>query len=472
MAEFVGVALAVAAVCTFVQFSARGLQQDDYYHIRAAHMLRTRGIERTFPWLEHTVFRDRNHDMHFLFHVLLIPFTFGNLVTGAKIAAVSFTTALAAATLWYLRRRGVGHEWFWVLLLVFGSSSFLTRLLSLRPIALSTLFLVLALLVLAEGRPVWLAPLGYAYTLSYSAFPLLLLLAVVHVGAVWIRERRLDPRPLLYALGGVVAGLVFNPFFPNNLRVQYVQIVRGSLLRSELLPNLEWMPLSSWALFLSAWGTILCVFLCLLWALWRGRRSSGHAAAVFLMASASLFGFLRYARGVDQFVPFATVWSGLVVRFREGKHTRWAWLVLAAGLAVTAVLNVRTARVNLRAADSADRSGAAEWLLNNSPEGSEVFLSSYGAFPELFFFNRHNVYTLGHDSLFLRDHDAALYAAYVDVVLLRGDPYPILKDDFGASYIHLDNTPQQARLYAYLSGRPDRFEPVFRDSSSALFAVR
>ncbi len=86
-----------------VQFSSPDLPDNDgYYHIKLAYLMRTEGIKPEFPWLPLSILNQRDYsDHHFLFHIALIPFTFGDLRTGAKIAAVFFAS-LAFLSTWYL----------------------------------------------------------------------------------------------------------------------------------------------------------------------------------------------------------------------------------------------------------------------------------------------------------------------------------------------------------------------------------
>jgi hypothetical protein len=76
--------------------------------------------------MQFAVFRDHWVDQHFLFHLLLVPFTlFENLLVGAKVAASVFAAAALTAFTVFLRRRGVPHPVFWLLVLVASSAAFL-----------------------------------------------------------------------------------------------------------------------------------------------------------------------------------------------------------------------------------------------------------------------------------------------------------------------------------------------------------
>ena len=82
------------ALMYLIQFSTKNLVgTDGYYHIKFSSLMRTEGLKPGFPWLPLTILNPGEFaDHHFLFHVLLIPFTFGDLVFGAKLASVLFAS--------------------------------------------------------------------------------------------------------------------------------------------------------------------------------------------------------------------------------------------------------------------------------------------------------------------------------------------------------------------------------------------
>jgi hypothetical protein len=66
------------------QFSTLDMPgNDSFYHIKMAYLMRTESLKPDFIWLPLTILNPREfYDHHFLFHILLIPFTFRDLVTG------------------------------------------------------------------------------------------------------------------------------------------------------------------------------------------------------------------------------------------------------------------------------------------------------------------------------------------------------------------------------------------------------
>ena len=206
-----------------IQFATPDMPDNDgFYHIKLAWLMRTEGLKPAFPYLPLSILNENAfYDHHFLFHVALIPFTFGNLRIGAKWAAVVFAS-LAFLAIWYLfHRQRVPYAWIWALGLLGISDAFLFRMSITRAQSLSMAMLALAYVWLLEGKYKHLAVLGFVYVWTYDAFPLIIALAVLHFLAVALTERRLELRPLFYVLGGVVLGMLINPYFPQNLIFSY-----------------------------------------------------------------------------------------------------------------------------------------------------------------------------------------------------------------------------------------------------------
>ena len=179
-----------------VQFATPDMPDNDgFYHIKLAWLMRTEGLKPDFIWLPLSILSEKEfYDHHFLFHVALIPFTFGDLHTGAKWAAVTFSS-LAFLAVWYLfHRQRIPMAWLWAMALLGISDAFLYRMSITRAQSLSLGILAIALAWMLEGKYKHLAVLSFVYVWAYDAFPLMLSLVVLHMLAVAMIERRLEYR--------------------------------------------------------------------------------------------------------------------------------------------------------------------------------------------------------------------------------------------------------------------------------------
>src|SRR5512139_794438 len=113
-----------------IQFATPDMPDNDgFYHIKLAWLMRTEGLKPEFPWLPLSILNAREfYDHHFLFHVALIPFTFGDLRMGAKWAAVFFAALAFLSVWWLLRQQRVPYSALWALGMLVISEAFLYRM--------------------------------------------------------------------------------------------------------------------------------------------------------------------------------------------------------------------------------------------------------------------------------------------------------------------------------------------------------
>jgi len=462
-----------AGVMLSLQLSYPRMQQDDYFHIRYAQLMRSHGIYREFPWLKHTILNENFYDKHFLYHVLLIPFTFGNLIVMGKIASVCFAVALGYLFYWFLGKYGVKYRLIWTFLFLFGSKSLMVRLLAVRPIPFAIGFFILGVHFILRKKWLWLGFINYLFVLTYSAFIVFLVIAAVYTLVHLYHFKKFEYRPLVSTLVGMAAGITINPYFPGNLRVLGAQYLKTSLVRTNLEINLEWMPLSSWNLLLAVWPFIIVVTALFFMELRYGKKQHSFLTLfLFVQAVVFLLSYFKVSRGIDQFAPFVVLFCSMA--FSEADFRPHRLLVISMIVLTAAALSLNYLEVE-KALDIngiIDNSGSGEWLNTRAKKNDHVFIANYGAFPQLFFYSRNTTYTLGLDPGYMQAHDARLYGLYQDAVRLRKDPYPIIHEVFQADYVHVENMPRHARLYDYLSSNPLGFYKVYEDEFSALFKVR
>ncbi len=464
--------LLTVTVLSILQFSYDKLQQDDYFHIRYSQMVRQNGIYRQFPWLKYTILNENFCDNKLLYHLLLIPFTFGNLITTGKIAAIFFATALGVFFYWFLVRYGVKYPLFWSLILMFGSNSFLVRSLTIRPITLGIIFFILGVHLLLQKKYIWLAVLNYLFVLTYGTFILFLVITVVYTISYLFYYKKFEARPIIYTLAGIIGGLVVNPYFPKNVIILSAAFLKGTLVRSNLEPNLEWLPLPSWRLFTISWAVLSVFIVVIFLSLRKKREHSFPTIFLFIQAAVFLLLFFKVSRGVDQFVPFAVLFSAFAFSELDIKISKKIVPLLFILPAIALGLNFNHSRRSFQRINKIDNKGSALWLKENTPEGSLVFISNYGAFPQLFFYNQNNTYSHGLDPNLMNEYDEKLYNEYQDAIWLRKNPYPIIKGEFRAQYIHVENIGRTRNFYNYLNENPHPYRKVYEDDFSAVFELR
>lgn len=467
-----------------IQFATPDMPDNDgFYHIKLAWLMRTEGLKPDFPYLPLSILNEREfYDHHFLFHVALIPFTFGDLRMGAKWAAVTFAS-LAFLAVWYLfHRQRLPFAWLWALALLGISDAFLYRMSITRAQSLSLGMLALACAWLLEGKYKHLAVLGFLYVWMYDAFPLMIALAVLHLLAVALTERRFEFRPLLYTSAGILLGMLINPYFPDNLIFSYHHMLPKLTDATSVRVGNEWFPYDTKQLLENSLPALLAFSSGVL-ALGLSGRKMDARTALGLFA-ALLFGLMLFQvrRFVEYFPPFALIfaafaWAAVLAPapapsrgFIPTLQSYLPTLTLALAVAFSIVWSVAPAR---EAIDKSKPYGlyanAAAWLQKNTPAGSRVFQTDWDDFPRLFYYNTHNTYLIGLDPTYLQLYDADLYDLWVDIT--QGDvenPSQIIASTFESGYIHTD---LHHRDFLKVAAEDPGLKEVYRDDQAVIFAV-
>src|SRR4030095_14806687 len=138
--EITGALALILLVMGWIEFGGPAiLDNDGYYHIRWAAMVRESWPHLPpFKALPLTTLNEESYvDHYYLFHVLLIPFTLGDLRIGAKLAAVVFSSLGIVSMFALLIVYRIRYRWLWLAPLIAGSEHFLYRMSMTRAPALS-----------------------------------------------------------------------------------------------------------------------------------------------------------------------------------------------------------------------------------------------------------------------------------------------------------------------------------------------
>jgi hypothetical protein len=515
----VGVFIAFFVVMAWIQYSTPDMPDNDgFYHIRMAALMRQEGLKPAFPWLPLSVLNAREfYDHHFLFHVSLIPYTFGDLRQGAKLAAVVNASLAFLAIWWLLRNQRIPYAALWAIGLLAISQAFLFRMSITRAQSLSLAVLALGMNWLLQRKFIWLLPLGFLYVWLYNAFPLLLIMAVLYSAAVWLIERRLELRPVLAAAAGIVLGLIINPYFPADLVFIYRHYLPKLVDATSVNVGSEWYPYDTKVLVGNSTLALLGFLAGILGLGMSGRRMEVRTAMAFLLAAT--FGVMLFdaRRFIEYFPPFALIFAAFSVTAwlapewddrlarpaRKGEASlaefepvaaepaavvepaaprQWRWdellcwqswylpVALVALLTVGMVQMVPQARSSVQ--DSAPFNlyeNASAWLKTHTKEGERVFQTDWDDFPRLFYYNTHNTYLIGLDPTYMQLYDPSLYDLWVQITQGQVNrPSQLIRDRFGCQYAITDLNHQE--FLAQASMDPG-MEEVYRDDQAVVYRI-
>jgi asparagine N-glycosylation enzyme membrane subunit Stt3 len=460
-----------------IEFATPDLPDNDgFYHIKFASLMREEGLKPKFNWLPLTILNEKDfYDHHFLFHAALIPFTFGDLRLGAKWAAVIFAS-LAFLAVWFLfRRQKIPHAWLWAAALLGISDAFLYRMSVTRAQSLSLAVLALAFVLLLENKHKHLAVLSFVFVWMYNAFPLILALAALHFLAVAMVERRFEFRPLLFVSGGIAVGSIINLYFPQNIIFSYNHMLPKLMDATSVRVGNEWFPYETKQLLENSLPALIA-FASGIFALGFSGKKMDVRTAFALLASL-LFGVMLFQarRFVEYFPPFALIfaaftWTPLFSLQVDPRSSRLAPSLLGLAVVLSITVSIPRAREAIRASKPYDLyAGASAWLEANTPAGARVFQTDWDDFPRLFFYNTHNTYLIGLDPTYMQLYDPNLYALWVEITKGNVDsPSQLILETFGARYVHTDLNHTG---FLRAAREDEGLKEVYRDDQAVIFEV-
>ena len=305
---------------------------DRYYHLGLSKLMASEGLLRSLPQAEDLGWGHYFPDKEFLFHVL----TGTAHWLGGPGLVLCMVPVLAIATLLclYLELTRPLRPWkaaLLVSLVALGTPAFMFRLTLLRPHLLAVLCFSLLIIAMLRGAPKLAALAAAAFALSYHAFYVVLIVA----GVTWF-FRRCEAfegkRMWLWALIGLVLGILLNPYFPSNIRMSFLHL--GLALGGSASPGDDiGMELRSftWMKWTLAYGFIAVGLVGSVIMVWARRSPEGpeQTRFWFLAALTGVFCALGFKspRAMEYAMPLFILTLGYGVALIEMRA--WAALQLA-----------------------------------------------------------------------------------------------------------------------------------------------
>jgi len=468
----------------WIQFASPAIIGNDaYYHMRWSRILRSSLPHLpAFTWLPLTVLRVSDFvDQHFLFHVLLMPFTFGDLRRGAKLAAPLFSALAITSIFALLVAYRIRFRWLWLLPLVAGSEPFLYRMSMTRDPSPSLVLLAVGVYLILERKFVPLAILTFLFVWMYNMFPLIVVFAAVYAVAIGLSERRLALGAIYATSIGAVLGLVINPYFPKDLLLIFHHVHMLLADAAAIDVGSEWYPFETWEMLAGNAVLFALCFAALLAFDLRKRSRDSRPIFFLLLSGVFLLMALRWRRFFEYWPPFAVLFAAFTFDAARlaGGELDWprriparlgitAWLIV---MGAFAIVNVRGARAEIRdTQDPFAMRGASTWLAGHTPAGSIIFNADWNEFPELFYYNQRNVYVTGLDPRYLYDAQPELWKVYDSITEgQEKHPGPIIRARFGADYVVAKSDSTDFLSAANASGD---FDTVYSDANASVLRVR
>ena len=507
-------AVAIAGTFWLLQYSTNAIccgDYDGYYHIKWSRTLwegmKGGKFPPEFPWLPLTTLNSKEYvDHHLLFHIMQIPFAeFSDPRQGAKVGSIVFASLAVLSCYWLLIYFRIRFVLVWLVALLACSVPFMFRMNMAKAPPVAIVYLVIAIWLFFKKKYWPLLPLAFVFTWTYDLFVLLLLATVLWVIVIAWTERRFEWRPLLWVILGCAAGLVINPYFPQNLRqLGEHMAIKLTMSGYDTKVGTEWYPYDSWE-FLGN-SAVACVAMVVGYVMFEpSERRRAHYPLFFLLFSTALMIMTaRWKRIVEYWPPFAVMFAAFALqpwlqefrsyltrlppevmeelkpyldRITDEKidWREWARIIGAAVVAlvlgVVLFFNLWAATEEIGMSESHDhfQKGAA-WMRANIPPGQIVFNTDWDDFPRLFYFDPTHYYVSGLDPSYLFEKNRDLSRLYDRITLgEQEDPGPLIRDRFGARYVFSDNMHHDFFEKARVSGW---FDIVYEDTDCVIMYIR
>ena len=431
---------------------------DAFYHARLSALMVDYGPILNFNWLPFTGLADYYTDHHFWFHVLLLPFTaMLPAWLALKVFSVLISVLFFVFFYTFLISQKIKSAWFFTLVLIVNYP-FVFRLSLGKTLPLVLVFLLLGVYFFQQRYKLGVFVMSWLTVWLYGGWPLFVLFLVSYAVVASIKNKdKILNFPWLQVVGGVMVGLVVNPYFPNNLKFYWQQVWHIALVnyQDKIGVGAEWFPYKLDVLT-SDLGLAGLVFLAVLvGVIYFIERMSATAAWLWLWLFIFLALTLKSQRYIEYFVPFLVWWSALAWRDIDGDAIIakvWRRLKAARPLQAASVVCLfllialffwRSAiRIKQEfkqgfAIDSFQ--AAAQFLAKKTKAGEIVFHSDWGIFPMLWYYNQSNRYIVGLDPTFLYNKDKRRYYQWAYITSGRVKQVTkIVNNSFQSRYVLID----------------------------------
>lgn len=477
--------LILATYYSFIQWNHYLGDPDGFYHAKMAMFLREGTLLKELPWMQYSSISQRFTDHQLLYHLFLVPFTFiGNPLIGVKVSAVVFSALMGSSFYWLFKKLQIIWPWLWVFLII--SLADLNFRVSLIKVNSWSLIFICLLIYGLYHKKAWLTfVLSFFFVWLYGGWPIALLIGLMfwlatkaydhaHHKKIKLFHRKLvitweerhkfiaNQKILLFLAGGLLAGVIINPYFPYNLKFYYEQFfLIGVVNYGYLFPvGAEWYS-SSPMQVMSSGSHFFALAIIAFVILFFNHKKISHFTWLSLGLSI-LFFFLtiKSRRFVEYYLPFllffnASAWTDIIKKIGFKTITKYLvslsyWQKIYLSLCSTVFVIILMPSVYQKILETKIPSRSpmnqyqpvSSWLKNNAKPQSVVLNTNWSEWPMLFYHNDQNYYIIGLDFSFMYFYDPILQKKYLDIT--RGD----LKDNlaqeitenFGAQYILLEKT--------------------------------
>jgi len=409
-----------------------------------AEFLKDLGPRYNFHWARFSTFNGNFADKDFLYHLVLIPFTFfKDIFFGVKVAAFIFAAALFLGFYLILKRYADKRILWFFLACFFLSSHFLETISSPRPLTLVILINLLAMHFIIQRRHLCLFFTGIFYSLIHVTSPLIICYALIIETVRYFDKKEFYLKAVIFSFLGILAGFLVHPNFPNNFLVFYLNSILVPIytMKTGVLElGAEFFPFNTREYFLQ-YPLIIISLISIIYIAVLKMPKPRFETKVF-MALGMVFFILSFTcqRYLSHgYLIMLMAFACYVSDFMGAKNS-FSKLSLAAIFLLIILLGAgsfKGARYNALVAKviNGHYEAAGRWMEKNIPEGELIFHANWSDSQYFIGLNPKDDYFVTLDPVYMYNKNPALYKIYRDVSFGKTkDPYIILKDTFNVKY--------------------------------------
>ncbi len=506
-------------VFLYIQATPGFLDPDSFYHLKISKIISQQGPIFDFPWLQYTVLNDFYIDHHFLYHVAAVPFivVLGDFV-GFKLFTVLISSLFILLSYTFLKKYKIKYAEFFALLLVF-SPAFLYRASLGKANSFSLIFLFLGIYFIFKKRYLWLFILSFFYVWTYGGFLLLLVMTIFYILAnaiyktwldqpLWLKLRKYfwplkitnytinffktifskqSFKLFFTVLGGTIAGLIFNPYFPKNIKFYWQQVYEIGIKNYQSIVNVggEWYPYPMFELMTNTGALVIMAFLALILFISSFKKQKTESIFFFMTSFVFLLLTLKSKRYVEYYIPHLALFTAFSFHFgrdvlikikdfiwQEFKPAKYLVFIIFLFLFALMVKDlVITHNSFLQPISFNKYDKISQYLKNNSNEGDVIMHTDWDEFPPLFYQNSKNYYIVGLDPTFMYNYDPQLYQLYADITTAKKSDnlYQAIKENFNAKYFFVESGREQLEKNLQYNSN---FTKVYEDEDGKLYKLK
>ncbi len=533
------IAACIILVGTFILFAWLRqepvfLDGDPFYHAKMAKlMIEWQDAVKEFPWIPGSILEQHFTDHHFLYHVLLVPFVLaiGDPLIAVRIASIFFASVFIACFYLLLKRFSVRNPLAYTLLLLI-SPTFISRINLDKAPATSLIVLMVGLYALLAKKRFLLFGISFLFVWLYDAWPILLVASLLwcftHIIAHQMQSHTyslasfFNPRnytPFTWCLAGIVAGIVINPYFPDNISFFKTHLISIALVTKGLAFGIgqEWFPVDPFT-FIHSNIFFSILWLCAIsWVIVQllsvagrlllpdsARTPSAHSHAALFFGIFSVLLFLltvKSQRMAEYFIPIgiffiacslrdlmgAFSWTDIRHAFTRMHSKSLMALKVLGSMAIlittTYIISIHTAEYQqfLRVTREAriypfhSMQRVGEYMSAHIARNAIVVTNDWSYFPQLMYYADSQRYVWGLDPTFTYDVDPKKYNLLFSIVRgeKNGTAAELLKKEFSASYVLFAKQDKQPlQHFAIQAARNASFIKEYEDAEAILYAIR